>query len=156
MTCNYSKRVNLKLQNKLRWYFKWALIERSSLHLVFGLSHGRPLQMKKGSLTESTLTNIFQEVHKANKEIWVLLEKCFSITVLPILAGAQRQTLPSGINPSILAVLSNATVKRSIIFADYAIFQLHVVALETFNIILLEKMSGVLIDLHQQITHIQR
>ena len=105
------------------WAFKWSLTERSSLHLVFGLSHGRPLQMKKGSLTESTLTNIFQEVHKANKEIWVLLEKCFSITVLPILAGAQRQTLPSGINPSILAVLSNATVKRSIIFADYAIFQ---------------------------------
>ena len=108
-------------------------------------------------MTETVLTNIFQELGgEANKEIWVLLEKCFSITLLPILAGVRRQTLPQEINPSLLAILSNAGVNRSIIFAECAIFQIHVVTLDTFKIILLEKMRGVKVELYNKITFIHR
>ena len=156
MTCNYSKRVNLKLQNKLRWYFKWALIERSSLHLVFGLLHGRPLQMKKGSLTETMLSNIFQEFSMSNKEIWVLLEKSFRIKVLPILAASRGQKLPSEINPFILPLLSHTTTKSSKIFLESTIFQLYVIRLEDFNILVLEKKDGVLIDLYLRISYLRR
>ena len=115
-------------------FFNWALIERSSLHLVFGLLHGRPLQMKKGSLTETMLSNIFQEFSMSNKEIWVLLEKSFRIKVLPILAASRGQKLPSEINPFILPVLSRTAPKSSKIFLESAIFQLHVIRLEDFNI----------------------
>ena len=96
---------------------------------------------------------------QANKEIWVLLEKNFSVTLLPILAARKRQTtLPSEINPSILAVLSNChPLKNSIIFAgDYAIFEVNVLKLEDLNIIVLEKKEDISAELYGRIIYLRR
>ena len=91
----------------------------------------------------------------SNKEIWVLLEKNYSITLLPILEG-RRQKLPSEINPFILPILSRTAAKSSKIFLESAIFQLHVIRLEDFNILLLERKDGDLIDLYLRISYLRR
>ena len=87
------------------------------------------------------------------------MEKNFSVTLLPILAARKRQTtLPSEINPSILAVLSNChPLKNSIIFADdYAIFEVNVLKLEDFNIIVLEKKEDISAKLYGRIIYLRR
>jgi hypothetical protein len=87
------------------------------------------------------------------------LEKNFSITLLPILAARKRQTtLPSEINPSILAVLSNChPLKNSIIFADdYDIFEVNVLKLEDFNIIVIKKKEDISAKLYGRIVYLRR